>query len=101
MEKELVELVVKVTGEILDEQGLTADGEIAATTKLFGGGGLLDSMGLVALVIAVEQAIEEQFKVNIRLADEKALSQRNSPYRSVGTLAAYAKQEIEARSGNG
>jgi acyl carrier protein len=95
MEEELVELVVRVTREILDEQGLGASGEIGATTKLFGEGGLLDSMGLVSLVI------EEQLKVNVRLADEKALSQRHSPYRSVGTLVAYAKQEIDARSGNG
>jgi acyl carrier protein len=101
MEKELVELVVKVTRDILDEQGLAADGEIVAATKLFGESGLLDSMALVSLVIAVEQAIEEQFKVAVRLADEKALSQRHSPYRSVATLAAYARQEIDSRGGNG
>jgi hypothetical protein len=49
----------------------------------------------------LEQAIEEQLNVSVRLADEKALSQRHSPYRSVGTLAAYAHQEIAARSTNG
>ena len=49
---------------------------------------------VVSLVIAVEQAIEERYDLSIGLADEKALSQKNSPYRTVRTLADYAAGEI-------
>ena len=61
----------------------------------------LDSMALVSLVIAVEQAIEEKYGVAVALADEKALSQRSSPYRTVNSLAAYAAAELAGKRKNG
>lgn len=96
MNNQLLEIVVNTTRQIVAEQGLDAGVNIDAQTRLFGDGGLLDSMALVSLVIAVEQAIEEQFGKNVGLADEKALSQRNSPYRSVASLVEYAARELQA-----
>jgi acyl carrier protein len=61
-------------------------------TPLFAADGVLDSMGLVSLVVALEQALEREHTISVSLADEHALSQRRSPYRTVGTLAAYAVQ---------
>jgi hypothetical protein len=55
----------------------------------------------VSLVIAVEQTLEERYAVGVALADEKALSQRSSPYRTIGTLAAYAAQELAAQHKSG
>jgi D-alanine--poly(phosphoribitol) ligase subunit 2 len=63
---------------------------VDADTPLFGRDGILDSMGLVTLVVAVEQAIDDELGVGVSLADARALSQRASPYRTVGTLADYA-----------
>lgn len=62
----------------------------SADTVLMGEGGALDSLGLVRLVMAVEQKIEDTFGVPVSLTDEKAMSQRNSPFRSVGALTEYA-----------
>jgi len=45
--------------------------------------------------VAVEQTIEDKYGASISLADEKALSQRNSPYRTVGSLAEYASRLIQ------
>lgn len=59
-------------------------------TQLFGPEGVLDSMALVSLIVALEQALASEHNANVSLADEHALSQRRSPYRTVGTLAAYA-----------
>ena len=61
-----------------------------ADTVLMGEGGALDSLGLVRLVMAVEQKIEDAVGVPVSLTDEKAMSQRNSPFRSVGALTEYA-----------
>lgn len=61
-------------------------------TPLFGSEGLLDSMGLVSLIVALEQTLELEHAISVSLADEHALSQRRSPYRTVGTLAEYAVQ---------
>ena len=58
-----------------------------AATLLYGIDGPLDSMALVNLVADIEDAISEKFSVFISLADEKAMSARHSPYRSVTSLA--------------
>jgi acyl carrier protein len=97
---ELTTLIVASTRDLAAEQGIELDGQPGADTRLFGEGGLLDSMALVSLVIAVEQAIEEKYGVGVALADEKALSQRSSPYRTIGTLASYAAAELGARRRN-
>lgn len=58
-------------------------------TRLFGGNSNLDSLGLINLIVAVEQNIEDEFDVTITLADERAMSQETSPFRTVGTLTDY------------
>lgn len=63
--------------------------EKAPDTVLFGHGGKLDSLGLVNLIVAIEQEIEASFGTTITLADEKAMSQNNSPFRTVESLVDY------------
>lgn len=60
-----------------------------AETILFGNSSSLDSLGLVNLVVAVEQRMEDRFGVAVTLADEKAISEKNSPFRSVEIFADY------------
>ncbi len=58
-------------------------------TVLFGRASKLDSLGLVTLIVGIEQKIHENFNADITIADEKAFSQKNSPFRTIGTLAEY------------
>jgi len=90
MTKDLVPLVSSAFREVIDHKDPKISVPIDATTPLFGRDGILDSMGLVTLVVAVEQAIEDAYGVSVSLADDRALSQRNSPYRTIGALADYA-----------
>jgi len=60
-------------------------------TALFGKGGNLESIELVALIADVEEKIFDEFDVDIILADEKAMSQANSPFLTVKTLVEYIK----------
>ena len=95
MYKEIVDLIIDTARELgEDEIGVSDD--LAEDTILFGKEGILDSMGLVTLIIAVEQSIEDRYEKTAGLADEKAMSQARSPYRSVATLAEYAVQELES-----
>lgn len=55
-------------------------------TPLYAEGGYLDSMALVNLIADVEEAVDAKFGASIALADEKAMSARKSPYRSVSSL---------------
>jgi D-alanine--poly(phosphoribitol) ligase subunit 2 len=67
------------------EEGL----EKSAESVLFGPSGRLDSLGLVDLILAAEQKIAEELDVAVTLADEKAMSQKTSPFRTVASLADY------------
>lgn len=58
-------------------------------TVLYGQKSKLDSLGLVNLIVDVEQRFQDEFGTSINLADEKALSQKNSPFLSVKTLSDY------------
>lgn len=58
-------------------------------TVLFGTGGGLDSLGLVTLIVNTEQQLGDDLGRPFTLVDERALSSRNSPFRTLGTLADY------------
>lgn len=66
-------------------------------TRLIGQGAVLDSMGLVSLIVDVEQALEQDYGLTLILADERAMSQKRSPFRSVQSLTEYIFQLIEER----
>ena len=61
---------------------------LSEQTVLFGSNGNLDSMGLVALIIDIEESLLDQ-DIQISLSDERAMSQSQSPFRTVQTLACY------------
>ena len=71
--------------------------EKSRESVLFGKGGGLDSLGLVNLIIAIEQNIEDEFDVNIAINNERAMSQKNSPFRTVGSLADYIEMIFEEK----
>jgi acyl carrier protein len=72
-------------------RGLPKDKQLhkSADTVLFGRQGALDSMGLVDLVLLTEQQIAKEFGRSITLADQRAMSRENSPFRTIRTLSEY------------
>ena len=62
---------------------------------LFGSGSSLDSLGLVNLIIAIEQNIEDELDLNISIADEKAMSQKSSPFKTIESLLEYILKLIK------
>ena len=67
-----------------------------AESALYGSDGVLDSMALVNLIADVEDAVSEKFGAAIALADEKAMSARNSPFLNVKRLAQAVLERIES-----
>ena len=63
----------------------SADG----TTPLVGGQAVLQSIDLVALIVDVEQRIADDYDLAITIADDRAMSQRTSPFRTPRSLAEY------------
>mgnify|MGYP001029006431 CR=1 FL=1 len=88
--QDLEELVIETARDVAQQSGGEIPDDLGSEVSLFGEEGIFDSLGLVTLIVAVEEAIQERFDVSVSLADERALSQSRSPFRTVGTLAAYA-----------
>jgi len=61
----------------------------APETRLLGSQSVLDSMHLVSLIVTIEREVEDIFGVALTLADERALSMKASPFRSIQSLADY------------
>ncbi len=61
----------------------------APETRLLGSQSVLDSMHLVSLIVAIEREVEDIFGVTLTLVDERALSMKESPFRSIQSLADY------------
>ena len=99
MSLDLVALIVETVQELQDAEEIALDAALTVETPLFGEEGLLDSVGLVAVVVAVEQAIEDAGGPTISLADDRAMSQAHSPYQTIGTLAAYAQAVLRDDGG--
>jgi acyl carrier protein len=73
----------------LDQQKL----EISPEAPVFGAPSPLDSLGLVALLIDLEEAFAMEGH-DIVLSDERAVSQRRSPFRDVPSLVQYIDQLV-------
>ena len=46
-------------------------------------------MNVVSLIVELEEQIADHCDVSITIADDSAMSQRRSPFRTVGSLADY------------
>ena len=68
--------------------------EKSVESVLLGEGAVLDSLGLVNLVVAVEEAVEEEFGMSVNVADEHARIQASSPLATVRSLVAYIASQV-------
>ncbi|MDI6046666.1 hypothetical protein [Flavobacterium yafengii] len=93
--KLVTELVLKTLKDYLEENELEVYLSEDEDAKLFGGDGILDSLGLVSFIVSVEEAIEDEFNISIILADEKAMSRRTSPFGRISYLIDYIYDVIQ------
>ena len=68
---------------------------ISTELELFSENGVLDSLGLVNLIMSIEEQFEDYLDTSIVIADEKAMSQKNSPFQSVQSMADYLSKELQ------
>ena len=89
MKNRIVEIITNSIDEINEQLAPKDQLEVSSDTHLFGNESKLDSLALVNLIVVIEQNIEDEFDVSITIADERAMSQKHSPFRTIGTLADY------------
>jgi hypothetical protein len=90
LEAELLALVLGLADEMAPDLDPPVDTAVGADAALFGSGGPLSSIALVSLVAGLEQEIDDRWGVFVELADDRAVSQSRSPFRTVGALASWA-----------
>lgn len=84
----LESLVLDALREVLRQRG-QASHDLTPATRLLGEGAVVDSLGLVTLIVDLEQRIEDEFGVVLTLASERAMSRSSSPFRSVQSIVEY------------
>jgi hypothetical protein len=70
--------------------------EVSPTAPIFGNASPLDSLGLVALLIEIEERLADR-GMTITLANERAMSRARSPFRDVPTLLTYLEELVAQR----
>lgn len=86
------EIVIKVLSDYCEANSINA--EINKDTPLIGSNRILDSIGLVNLIVDVEAAFLDE-DIEISLTSETAMSARISPFRNVGALSNFIASELE------
>jgi acyl carrier protein len=87
--EEVQKIVLSAVEELNLQMGENLRLELNDDTQLFGRGSKLDSLGLVNLIVLVEEKVSDHFGRSITLADERAMSQKSSPFRTVKSLSEY------------
>jgi hypothetical protein len=96
--EKIINLLLSTLEVHFDEINESVDLTERENIKLFGGDGLLDSIGLVSFVVEVEERLEDEFEVSVVLADEKAMSRRTSPFARISYLADYILEVVNEDS---
>ena len=97
MQQEIEEIIIKVLNELNEELENESLNNPTTRTKLYGSSGALDSLALVSFITDLEERISDEFEIDIVLADEKAMSQRTSPFRNIESLTLYIKNLLEEK----
>ena len=89
MKQKIESIIIDALKELNEELKDKALSNPTSSTKIFGGNGALDSLALVSLIADLEDLVADRFDKDIILADDKAMSQKTSPFRNVRSLTDY------------
>jgi len=84
------DIVLESLKEVFAQNGQTPPDNITDDTVLVGNDAVIDSLGVVSLIVEIEQRLESGHGVSVTLANDKAMSARSSPFRTVGVLTDHA-----------
>jgi acyl carrier protein len=81
-----LEVVLGCLRDAVEQTGGDA-AAVVEDTPIIGPGAVIDSIGVVSLIVDIEQRLEMDHQVSVTLANDRAMSQKNSPFRTAGVLA--------------
>ena len=101
MHDTLKQLILSSVTEIVASDDDPDELRLDDAPALIGRDAVLDSLSLVSVIVDVEQRVLHQLGLTVTLADDRAMSQRNSPFRTIGTLTDYLEVLVMEQSTNG
>jgi acyl carrier protein len=87
----LSDIVTDINDELSEDRQITFDKDAV----IWGQEGVLDSIGLVTILVKIETALTSHYGTPIHLIDSRAMSQASSPFRTLGTLADYIQTTLK------
>jgi acyl carrier protein len=84
-----VQIVITSLREVLEQAEEPIPDNLGEETVIVGNNAVLDSLGVVSLIVEIEGRLEMEHEISVTLASDRAMSQRSSPFRAVGVLADY------------
>ena len=89
--------VAEILSEIdeIDEHQLPALDE---STHLIGKKAVVNSLGLVSVIVDIEQKLSDDYGIEVTIADDRAMSQEKSPFLTIRTLAEYVSVLIDEQT---
>ncbi|EES88876.1 hypothetical protein [Helicobacter canadensis] len=95
MERQIQEIIIEILRSLADELENDNLKNPSLETKIYGIEGNLDSLALVSFIADLESELSEKLNIDMVLADEKAMSMRNSPFKDVESLANYITKKLQ------
>ncbi len=89
MKEKTVDIVIDSLRRLNEDRNDPELQNLTAKTHLYGRTGNLDSLALVNLIVDVEEKVAKAYGKHVVLADERAMSLKRSPFRTVRSLAEY------------
>ncbi len=86
VQAQILGMILAALKGVLENQGKALP-MLSPDTTLYGQGSDVDSLGFVQLLIDVEERVNSRYGIDVTPTDEKAMSQRHSPFRTVQSLA--------------
>ena len=95
--EDMIEFIISEIKQILAEENIEV-GDLGKDTPIFGENALLDSLGLVTLIVKIEEHIMESVGVALQIVDEEVVfSSGENPLRTSSSLATLVIEKLNAK----
>lgn len=95
--KQVILRAIDTINETLPEDSQIGKEDVS---PLYGAGSALDSLGLVTLIAEIEGLVFDETGHQLTLADERAMSQKSSPFLTVASLVSYTERLVLEAQGD-
>lgn len=89
MQEKIKEIVIKCVEETIKEWDIGISCSIDEFFPIFSKNSNFSSMNIVSLIVNIEDEIENIFGKKIILANDRAFSLENSPFKNINSITEY------------